>query len=377
MKATPSGNLIAIQILRCVAALLVVVWHSQLSIKLFTRNYWSEGDSLFRALHFPSFANHLSVGVDIFFCISGFIMSMLAARTKSANAGSFIVDRFVRILPPYWLFTTIVIAVYLVNPGFNFGEFTGEAGQDAVRIVESFLLAPQDKNPVLGVGWTLVHEFLFYYLVALLIFLKQGQRVAAFLAAAAGVGVLLCLDGANPFYGYGLSPYYVEFFAGALAYRIYERTSSIYPEAQCAIAVSLYFGVSAVLDAFQASTSHMLIQVFGFGLVGFLLISGIMGVDAKYELTKFSAARLLARVGDASYSLYLSHWFVLSSIGKIAVLFSDAPVYLVAIWQVAAIASAVLFAVLFAEYVELPFHRRLLNHLKCRRKKAAIVAPTL
>ena len=180
MKATLSGNLIAIQILRCVAALLVVVWHSQLSIKLFTRNYWSEGDSLFRALHFPSFANHLSVGVDIFFCISGFIMSMLAARTKSANAGSFIVDRFVRILPPYWLFTTIVIAVYLVNPGFNVGEFTGEAGQDAVRIVKSFLLVPQDKNPVLGVGWTLIHEFLFYYLVALLIFLKQGQRSPRF-----------------------------------------------------------------------------------------------------------------------------------------------------------------------------------------------------
>ena len=79
------------------------------------------------------------------------------------------------------------------------------------------------------------------------------------------------------------------------------------------------------------------------------------------------AGQSLARIGDGSYSLYLSHWFVLSFIGKFAALVPGAPVPFVVIWHVTAIASAVAFAVLFAEYIELPFHRRLLNHLKSLR----------
>jgi exopolysaccharide production protein ExoZ len=368
VKETSSNNLIAIQILRCVAALLIVVAHSHLSINLFAQYYWQpDGGYLFRALHYPFWANHLYGGVDIFFCISGFVMAMLAARTKRANAGTFIINRFARILPPYWFFTIVVIVVYLISPRFNVGDLTGYWGQDASRIVKSFLLVPQAKEPVLGVGWTLIHEFLFYYLVALLIFLKLGQRIAPVLAAIAGAGVALSLADVKLFFGYGLSPYYVEFFAGALAYRVHDKTSSFYPEAQCAIAVSIYFGVSALIDTYHFFWRPSPIQVFGFGLMGFLLISGMIGVDAKYDLTKFTLARLLARIGDGSYSLYLSHWFVLSFIGKFAGLVPGAPLPFVVVWHVTAIASAVVFAVLFAEYLELPFHRRLLNHLKSRR----------
>ena len=279
-------------------------------------------------------------------------------------------SRFARILPPYWFFTIAVIAVYLLNPRFNIGGLTGSWGRDALPILKSFLLVPQDQQPVLGVGWTLIHEFLFYYLVAILIFLKQGQRIALILAAIAGIGVALSLGGAKLFYGYGLSPYYVEFFAGALAYRVYHKTSSFYPEAQCAFAIALYFLVSALIDTHHAFSLPSLIQVFGFGLMGFLLISGMMGVDAKYDLKKFALARSLARIGDGSYSLYLSHWFVLSFIGKFAALVPGAPLPFVVIWQVAAIATAIAFAILFAEHLELPFHRRLLNHLKSRRRAA-------
>ena len=292
-------------------------------------------------------------------------MSMLAARTNWANAGAFIIDRFARLLPPYWFFTAVVIAVYLVNPRFNVGGLTGDWAQNASLVVKSILLIPQDRQPVLGLGWTLIHEFLFYYLVAIVIFLKQGQRIALILAAIAGVSIALSLGGITLFYGYGLSPFYVEFFAGALAYRIHGKTSCFFPGAQCAIAIALYFGVSAVTDAFLLPP---FIQVFGFGWMGFLLISGMIGIDAKYDLKQFTPARLLARIGDASYSLYLSHWFVLSSIGKFAVFVSGAPFPFVVLWQAVSIASAVVFAVAFAEYIELPFHKTLVNYLKSRRK---------
>lgn len=371
MKGAPAGNLIAVQILRCVAALLVVVWHSQLSIKLFTFTYWPEGDPAFRAAHFPSWANHLSAGVDIFFCISGFIMAMLAARASSANADTFILNRFARIFPPYWFFTAVVVAVYLISPRFNVGHFTGNWQEDAVRTVMSLLLIPQADVPILNVGWTLVHEFLFYYLIAALILIRQGQRIASIMAAIAALSIALYAADVKLVYGYGLSPYYMEFFAGALAFRIYRRTSLHYPEAQCAIAVALYFGVSHLLDIYQDPAPQMLIQVSGFGLMGFLLLSGMLGVDAKYDLIKHTLPRILARCGDASYSLYLSHWFVLSLIGKFAGFVRDAPAYAIAAWQVSAIATAVVFAVLFAERIELPLHRRLSDYLKFSVSKNA------
>jgi peptidoglycan/LPS O-acetylase OafA/YrhL len=48
-------NIDALQMLRAVAALLVVMWHSRLSIMHANNNYWVEGDFLYRASHYPAF----------------------------------------------------------------------------------------------------------------------------------------------------------------------------------------------------------------------------------------------------------------------------------------------------------------------------------
>jgi peptidoglycan/LPS O-acetylase OafA/YrhL len=101
--------------------------------------------------------------------------------------------------------------------------------------------------------------------------------------------------------------------------------------------------------------------------MGFLLLSAMMGVDAKYDLKKFSPARMLGRIGNASYSLYLSHWFVLSLIGKLVALVPGIPLPFMIAWHITSIASTIVFAVLFAEYIELPLHRKLLYLLKSRR----------
>jgi peptidoglycan/LPS O-acetylase OafA/YrhL len=121
------------------------------------------------------------------------------------------------------------------------------------------------------------------------------------------------------------------------------------------------------MDRYLVFELQSLTRVFEFGLMGFLLLSGMMGVDAKYDLKKFSPARMLGRIGNASYSLYLSHWFVLSLIGKLAALVPGIPLPLMIAWHITSIASAIVFAVLFAEYIELPLHKKLLYHLKSRR----------
>src|ERR1041384_6244035 len=54
-----------------------------------------------------------AVGVDLFFVISGFIMSYTARRGGLREARDFMVRRLVRIYPLYWACSLIMIAVLL------------------------------------------------------------------------------------------------------------------------------------------------------------------------------------------------------------------------------------------------------------------------
>jgi peptidoglycan/LPS O-acetylase OafA/YrhL len=184
---------------------------------------------------------------------------------------------------------------------------------------------------------------------------------------AAVAGIALCLIGAHVIDGYSL--FYVEFFLGALAYRIYDRTSPYYPGVQLTIAFALYFIIRALLDVYQASVLKTLIAKFGFGAMRFLLINGLIGLDAKYKLAKYPLPRLLARIGNASYSLYLSHQLVFLVIGRFSALIPGSPVFLIMIWHILAIVIAIVFAVIFAENVELPLHRNLVNYLKSQKSR--------
>ena len=145
-----------IQALRFVAALLVVVTH--------TIFYAHERLD-------PSFApwSYGSVGVDVFFVISGFVM-MHAVRSMPASADAwktFARRRLERIVPLYWIATTLKVVSLFVVPSAVL-----HATLEPVNVVASYVFVPTRNaegniEPVLGVGWTLVFEVAFYALVAL------------------------------------------------------------------------------------------------------------------------------------------------------------------------------------------------------------------
>jgi exopolysaccharide production protein ExoZ len=364
-------GLLSIQVLRAVAALLVVVWHSHIAIKFFVNDYWLESAAAPKTPHYPFWINHLFAGVDIFFCISGFIMCMLAERCGRSDGGAFLYKRFLRIVPPYWLFTGAVVAVYLAAPKFNVGQLTGFWQADLLRFVQSMLLWPADSPPILGVGWTLVHEFIFYYVIAMLIVCGLGKRITHCLGALAAVAVILSLLRLSLLNGYFLSPYYLEFFAGALAFSCREQLPKQLPGLQVVGGIAAYLLTSDLLDAQTGSSLSPIVQCCGYGAMGYLLISGMIGLDEKYALRGLTVARVFARIGDASFSLYLSHWFVLSVMGKLGAHYANAPVPLVALWQAASVVIAVSVGIAFAERIELPFHATLLKLNAARRTAPA------
>jgi exopolysaccharide production protein ExoZ len=92
------GKIREIQHLRAVAASLVVLAH------LSAFRIPQSNSQLFPDMKFGN------IGVDIFFVISGFVMTLITKNSFGKRKSmTFILERIVRIAPLYWLITILVI----------------------------------------------------------------------------------------------------------------------------------------------------------------------------------------------------------------------------------------------------------------------------
>ncbi len=98
------------------------------------------------------------IGVEVFFVISGFVITISASNKTSIK---FLIDRFCRIYPALVFFTLISFMVIL--------QTHSASTSDALRrLANTMILWP--KGPwVDGVVWTLVTEAIFYFAIALTI----------------------------------------------------------------------------------------------------------------------------------------------------------------------------------------------------------------
>ena len=95
-----------------------------------------------------------AAGVDLFFVISGFIMATIVAAQPDRTPQKFLLDRFWRIYPLWWI--AVVPWILWTLPDWQ-------------RLTTSITLWPifgTWQTPALRVGWTLSFEMLFYFAVA-------------------------------------------------------------------------------------------------------------------------------------------------------------------------------------------------------------------
>lgn len=121
------------------------------------------------------------VGVEIFFVLSGFVIS---ASARNATPAGFLKGRLLRLLPGVWICSTVTLAVLLL---FAFGPY--DAGTVLHRWLRSVTLAPVEPwlDPAM---WTLGVELAFYGAVLILL------RAGGFAAVRTGVVVIGLLSAA-------------------------------------------------------------------------------------------------------------------------------------------------------------------------------------
>lgn len=183
-----------------------------------------------------------------------------------------------------------------------------------------------------------------------------NRRLPEVLATLSIVAIILAALNISIMYGYAFSTFYIEFFFGALAYRLSSRVTT-YPILTILTGLGCYLSACYILDSQAFPNITFITRQLCGGLFGFFLISGLISADRKYLFSTTIIGNLFMRIGDASYTLYLLHWFVLSIMGKIIGLIPGVPLIVVATWHVLSVATAIALAVFFAERVELPFHR--------------------
>ena len=290
---TPLYRFNSLQVGRGIAALGVVLFHT---VSLLTHSV--------TGFRYPYFSPACS-GVDYFFVLSGFII-MNAHRKDLGHPSrlrSFLYRRLIRIYPLYLLLTLVMIALYSLHLGHFFKLNAG-------IIAKSFVLFPQEPGikPLLAPGWTLCHEALFYLICAALIF--WGPRVRWTILSVIGVltfiNCLTSLPGPYWVHTWLFSPYNFEFAAGCVANLVVSRRLWWTSFAGVGLLLTAWF----VTVRYSLPTTDPVHMIIWFGLPYFLIVMGATSFEISRALT---IPRPLLALGDATYSIYLSHFVVVSA----------------------------------------------------------------
>lgn len=280
-----STQLLTIQYLRGVASVMVVLHH--------IRNPW------------PNLYNPLETfdmgeaGVDIFFIISGVVMYVSSrVETPAVFAGL----RLIRVAPLYWILTLGAASLLLLSGGAKPGiALVNDVILSAQFIPHHSSVFTGTIWPVLNPGWTLYFEMFFYLIFAVGLFFRKPLLISlCLIGLLVTLGQFVASDESifgtytHPLLMY-THPLMLEFAAGIVLGWLF--LSGKVPN----VWLLLPAGFLALFAAHILRLPYLFLQN---GLCAALIMVGAVAAERSFKIPEVRWLRLL---GDASYSIYLTH----------------------------------------------------------------------
>ncbi|MEV0642834.1 acyltransferase [Streptomyces sp. NPDC050619] len=303
------SRLRALDGLRLIAALMVAAYHYGGRGGDVTRAWGSSAADQFPTLH--NYFAYGPLGVQIFFVISGFVISMSGwGRTLQ----SFFASRASRLMPAYWAAVVLVTAVFALPMVF----YKAVSPSDAL-VNLTLLQEPLGADRVLGVDWTLWVEIRFYALFALCVVLPGASRRRVVLFCAGWTLAAAIAQAAHqPLLDLVLMPEYAPFFIGGVGlYLVHRDRKDVYAWAIVVMSFligqrysvqSLYNASDPNAFAHRTSLGIVLVVAFGFVAVAAIALGWL----------KWANWRWLTVAGALTYPFYLVHehlgWVVIRTL---------------------------------------------------------------
>lgn len=306
------NRLYSLQVLRAIAAFIVVLVH------LDDIEHKSGGGG---ATLLGRWADTGIWGVDLFFVLSGFVMVIVSTKQEGSLQQSiaFLRNRATRIYPLWWVCFGALVPIWLLKPEMIYGGMTD------VNLLKDAFLIWDGHSPLLQTGWTLIHEMYFYVIFSIILLTPLGhiKRIPALLLWAAIVAAcaLLIKPGTSNYLHVILHPMTLEFVGGAMAAYAWQKSKGRFA------GLGLAIGLAILATGISVFATRLYNAPFGardlfsdwdrtlwFGTAGVFIVYGFAGLETR-GLLKFSG--LPVKIGDWSYSLYLTHMLTINAAGLV------------------------------------------------------------
>ncbi|MDB9513483.1 acyltransferase [Kamptonema animale CS-326] len=300
-----SKKLELIQAFRGIASIFVVLFHTRF------QSYSTPITDWIRPLFGATYS-----GVDFFFVLSGFIISYVhySEIGDFSKFKPFIIKRFIRVYPFYWILTILVILVYSIVQ--KLGGMTQPMGIDV--LIKSFLLFPQLKPAIIFVSWTLCYEVFFYILFSLLFVVKTKvyfkMLVAWMVLILINYGLKLNgIELKNDYFliDFLFNHHLIEFVLGCWSgYLILQSHDFVKRYFRLILlAGCLSFTLFIILEGygFIPELSNSPHRILAYGLPSFMIVTGAAALDTYQPII---IPKIFSYLGESSYSIYLIHFYI-------------------------------------------------------------------
>jgi len=291
MEKSLQKRILELDALRGVAALCVVIFH-------YTLHTPYERPGFFLGI----------TGVDLFFIISGFVILLTLTKTKRWQ--DFLINRFSRLYPTYWVCVMITFLagnIYLIHNHRSTGEWSQSFAPNLTMFQAYFNRYDLDAS-----YWTLLVEMLFYVYMGV-IFISGGLKAIERIALLTLLPIIFYstpyfsshLPGLHSFLGRYVPLFYSFplFFAGILFYKSKTEGQTLWRY----VLLTLCFGCQLCLykermrgGMFVSFVEYIAMLTLFYGLFVLYLNNGL-GVIVN---------RATLFLGEISYSLYLLHQYI-------------------------------------------------------------------
>lgn len=369
---TNGDRFIFVDALRGIAAFMVLLDH------LFFNHNTPILHRLPLGSYFPSLIMHGTLGVQIFFVLSGFVIahSLRNVTLNSREVFNFILRRQIRLDPPYW--TILLVSLILQRMKSLVSSASNPAMPSLLNIAlnATYLNDFFNVEKLIDVAWTLCIEVQFYLAFIILLMGVQHQvrksdrelftRKAGLTIWLSGLFSLAYTgwkfggDSQGPFF----LAYWFYFVSGVLSYWAFQQKISAFYLWSFALALSiftLFFFKVELVENLNVTTMTRIVSARP--LMGLAVMLTLYLVGNAGHLSHWLGSKSLQFLGKISYSLYLVHVIVLSLVIRIGYkLTGDNPVAAI-VWLFIAGAASILVGYIFHLAVEKP-SMRLASRLK-------------